>query len=453
MPITAIVFWLVFGAGLCAALSRPLYGVLVYALVYHVNPDVQWWNVEPIALHVRPSLLAAVATTIGVFLGGPALRIGQRQLPPAWIALAALVVVTIGGLFWGLGTTDRSFVQLEKITKIAIFVAIMIRVVSRPEDLHALMWVWLIGLGYIGYQAWGGVGVSIGGRLTQGIGGPDFAESSTLAAHLTASLPLVGAMFFCVRGWISRGLVLCIGALTVNTIVMTRTRNVLAGLVLLALAAIPKLPRGYRAKGVTAIVAGTVLALQLTDPGWWERMRMLGPSSGDTAIITRLEYWRASARMVGDYPLGIGIGNFQDAVRDYLPTVDVSRSAHSTYHECLAELGYPGFALFCAAILAALLELRAAHRLTRPLEPRDQTITRLEWQVLAIYAALAAYLGCALFVTRFFSEDLWLLVGMACCAGNIARARASTAPAVVEPAVRGRPMNRGVWCHPAPAWA
>lgn len=448
MSVTAIVFWLVFGAGLCAALARPICGVLVYILVYHVNPDTQWWNVGPMALHVRPSLLAALATIIGIAISGARLRTHQRQFPLSLIALAALVAVTVGGLFWGLGVTDRGLMQLEKIAKVGLFVAIMIRVVTGPAELNALMWAWLVGLAYIGYQAWGGVGVSIGGRLTQGVGGPDFAESSTLAAHLTASLPLIGAMFFCVRRWPARVVVLGIGALTVNTIILTRTRNVLAGLAVLAIAAIPRLPRGYRLKGVAAVIAGTVLAVQLTDPGWWERMRSLGPASGDAAITTRLTYWQASLQMVADHPLGIGIGNYHDAVRSYLPELGVSRSAHSTYHECLAELGYAGFALFSVAILAAFIELRTASRLADHGTDGVSGTPALRWQALAIDGALAAYLGCALFVTRFFSEDLWLLVGMACCAANVARARQSVkrdAPVAVPQLCA--PV-RGAMCRP-----
>jgi O-antigen ligase len=222
----------------------------------------------------------------------------------------------------------------------------------------------------------------------------------------------------------------------------------LAGLAVLAIAAIPRLPRGYRLKGVAAVIAGTVLAVQLTDPGWWERMRSLGPASGDAAITTRLAYWHASLRMVADYPLGIGIGNYHDAVRSYLPELGVSRSAHSTYHECLAELGYAGFALFALAILAAFIELRTASRLADRGTDGGVETPALRWQALAIDGALAAYLGCALFVTRFFSEDLWLLVGMACCAANVARARQSVkrdAPVAVPQLCA--PV-RGATCRP-----
>jgi probable O-glycosylation ligase (exosortase A-associated) len=427
LSLTAIAFWMLYAVGTCAALARPIYGVLLYVVVYHVNPDYQWWNSGAGGIHIRPSLVAAAATVLGMMLRGMRTDEARHRTPLSLILFIGFVLYAGGSLLWGIEISDRGLVQIEKIFKVAIFVWIMHRLVCTPEAYTLLLAAWLLGLGYIGYQAWGNVGVSVGGRLTDGIGGPDFSESSTLAAHLVASLPLIGAMFFCSKNLTTRVIVLLIGALTVNTIIMTRTRNVLAGLAALGIVTLFHLPRGYRLKGVLAMVAGVVLSLQLADPGWWARMRSVETYTQDASVLTRFAYWQASLQMAQDHPLGIGVGNFHTAVLDYLPALNMTRSAHSTYHECLAELGYPGLTLFIGAIGAALLELRAASRRVTDADAHIDTgmagrffSFHLSWHVMGLFGAIATYLGCALFVTRFFSEDLWLLVGMACCVSSIA---------------------------------
>jgi probable O-glycosylation ligase (exosortase A-associated) len=439
--LTAIAFWMLYAVGTCAALARPIYGVLLYIVVYHVNPDYQWWNAGPGGIHIRPSLVAAGATILGILLGGLRSDEPRGRTPLSFILFIGFVLYAGGSLLWGIEISDRGLVQIEKIFKVAIFVWIMHRLVCTPESYTLLLAAWLLGLGYIGYQAWGNVGVSVGGRLTDGIGGPDFSESSTLAAHLVASLPLIGAMFFCAKNAVTRVTVLLIGALTVNTIIMTRTRNVLAGLAALGVVTLFQLPRGYRLKGVLAMLAGVVLSLQLADPGWWARMRSVESYTQDASVLTRFAYWQASLQMAQDYPLGIGVGNFHTTVLEYLPALNMTRSAHSTYHECLAELGYPGLALFIGAIGAALLELRAARRLAIDDDAHIDTgmagrffTFHLSWHVMGLFGAIATYLGCALFVTRFFSEDLWLMVGMACCVATIARGMAALESDAPQPA-------------------
>lgn len=455
MSLTAIVFWMLYAVGTCAALARPIYGVLLYIVVYHVNPDYQWWNTGPGGIHIRPSLVAAAATVLGMMLNGMRTDEPRGRTPLSLILFILFVLYAGGSLLWGIEISDRGLVQVEKIFKVAIFVWLMHRLVCTPESYTLLLAAWLLGLGYIGYQAWGNVGVSVGGRLTDGIGGPDFSESSTLAAHLVASLPLIGAMFFCAKNLSTRIVVLGIGALTVNTIIMTRTRNVLAGLAALGVVTLFHLPRGYRLKGVLAMLAGVVLSLQLADPGWWARMRSVETYTQDASVLTRFAYWQASLQMAQDYPLGIGVGNFHTTVLEYLPALNMTRSAHSTYHECLAELGYPGLALFIGAIGAALLELRSARRRVMNADTHlDAGLAgrcfsfHLSWHVMGLFGAIATYLGCALFVTRFFSEDLWLLVGMACCVATIAHRVAADESDAPESA--GADLSADVTATPSP---
>ena len=232
-------------------------------------------------------------------------------------------------------------------------------------------------------------------------------------------------MFFSARSWKGRTVSLVIGALAVNAIILTRTRNAVFGLTAMGAAAAFSLPRGYRAKGWAAIIVGGLLAFQLTDPGWWDRMSTIFDYSGDAAATDRLRFWGAAVDMAIDHPLGIGVGNFQHYVLEYVSGLTVIRSAHSTFFECLAELGAPGLMLLLAIITAVMFRLNRVLRWARRIDPvatvrvgRWESRLHLGWQAMALRAGLTGYLACAMFTTRLWAEDFWILLGLSICLGS-----------------------------------
>jgi O-antigen ligase len=428
MPLTIIAFWLSYIGGVCAALFNPVMGVALYVLVYHLNPETQWWGASVRAIGLRTSFVVAAAAGLGLLLRRPPVNFAARQFPPAFIASICFGFLAVATLFWGVGVTPRGEYLAEKFFKTLIILFIMLRCVRSPADYHLVLMAWLVGATYVGYQASGGAGVTSSGRLTAGLGGPDFADSSGLAVHMMSILPLVGALFFLARTWWGRVFALVAGALVVNTIIATRTRNVIVGFGLMAFTGVLSLPRGYRFKGVLAVIIGIFLSIQLTDPGWWARMESAFSYEHDASATTRLTLWKAAFEMASDYPLGIGIGNFHTKVMEYVPGLLEVRSAHNTVIACLAELGWLGLALFIFIVGLCLVRLRAIGRQARQLPEftemnvlRRRTRFHLGWHALALRTSLVGYLGCALFTTRLFTEDLWLLLGLAMCLENVAR--------------------------------
>ncbi|MBU0641277.1 MAG: O-antigen ligase family protein [Planctomycetes bacterium] len=430
MPLTEVAFWLLYFGGVCTAVLYPPVGVLLYILVYHVNPAYQWWGENVRSLGVRTSMTVAVATVLGLLLRRTRPDVlpngGWRAFPFPVVMMIILALYAAASLTWGATTSERGLYQAEKYIKILVFVVIMIYCVRLPQHYHLVIATWLAGVAYIGYEAWGNVGVHVDGRLAWGLGGPDFAESSDLAVHMTATLPLVGAMFFMTRSWLGRLFVLAVGALAVNTIVLSRSRNALVGLAAMGIAAAFSLPKGYRLKGWVAIGIGALLAVQLADPGWWQRMRTITAYREDAAAMGRLQYWGAAVRMVHDHPLGIGLGNFHETVREYVPGLTIVRSAHNTLLECLAELGWPGFLMLLTIITVLLVQLNAIRRVANhndcdvPIHVGRWTGRfHLGWHAMALRAALIGYLTCGMFTTRLWAEGLWILMGLVVCLTNV----------------------------------
>ncbi len=439
MPLTALAFWTVYVGGICAALVNPVVGIALYVLVYHLNPEAQWWGASVGNSGLRTSFVVALATAVGTVVQRPRLPNGARQFPLTYVLALAFGVLALGSLLWGVEASDRGEFMAWKYMKLLAFLFLLVRCVRAPEHYQAVLLSWLVGVLYLGYQARGGVGHVTEGRLSTGIGGPDFAESSGLAVHVVATLPLIGAVFFMCRTWLGRGFVLLTGAFAVDTIIMTRTRNAVVGLVVAAAACVLALPRGYRVKGLLAVIFGAVLAVQLTDPAWWRRMDTISNYTQDVSANSRLTFWKAALSMVDDYPFGIGLGNFHHTVMKYVPGLTITRAAHSTLLACLAELGWLGLALFLGIIAVTVWRLGQVRRIAAGQRPsidiqlhRWKTRFHLGWHAVALRAAILGYLGCAMFTTRLFSEDLWLLLGLAMCLHNISRSMEAEESAFVD---------------------
>lgn len=458
MSLTAIVFWALYSCGLLAALIRPIVGIVIYILVYHLNPEDQWWGESVRALGMRTSLVAAIATTIGILMHEQDFALSGRQITLPIRLFVLFSLITIASIAWGPAATDRSYVQVEKFAKVIVFVVLLATCVRTPAHYHLVILAWLAGVLYIGYEANGGVGEYSSGRLTGGLGGSDFADSSGLAVHLVASLPLAGAMIFIARRWWTRGLMLLIGALAVNTIILTRTRNALVGFGALLLVGLLSLPRRFRLAGLLAIVGGAAMTIHLADEKWWHRMETMTDFQDDASAAARIDYWKAAAQMAADYPLGIGIGKFHLTVMDYVDGLAIERSAHSTFMTCLAELGSPGLLLFLAIVG---LCMRRMSRISRRMPPELMSPEvriggravgfHYAWHAMAIRTALAGYLACGLFTTRLWAADLWMLLGLAACLDRLSQEAIEEARAPAEEAVSAPPPADGAIPCPAAA--
>jgi putative inorganic carbon (HCO3(-)) transporter len=432
MPLTAICFWISYLAGLAAALFNPAIGVALYVLVYHLSPESQWWGHTVRIMGLRTSFTVAAATAIGMAIRWPTLQNGARQFPTTFVLAVLLGVLLWGSLVWGIESTPRGEYQAQKFLKQLVFIFIMVRCISTPASFQLVILAWMIGLMYIGHQATGGVGQIMGGRLAYGVGGSDFADSSSLAVHMVASLPIIGAFFFMSRTWVGRSFALLTGAVTVNTIIMTRTRNAVVGLAAIALVGVMALPRGYRVRGFMAVIVGGVLALQLVDPGWWERIATISDYQSDSSAMMRIELWQAAVQMAMDYPLGVGVGNFRHKVIEYVPHLPFTRAAHNTYASCLAEIGWLGLLVFLTVLAFAVRQTSRAWHAAHTMEPfqeirigRFRTRFHLGWHAMALQAGLVGYLTSAAFTTRLWAEDLWLLIAMTVCLHNVSLEMAS----------------------------
>jgi O-antigen ligase len=114
--------------------------------------------------------------------------------------------------------------------------------------------------------------------------------------------------------------------------------------------------------------------------------------------------------MVGDYPLGVGPGNFTQKIGDY----DSShrwRASHNSVVACFTELGIQGGILF---LLIMGGSARLLHRSVKLAKHSDYP---METSILAyaFFASFVTYIVTALGTQRLYCESFWWVMALPLC--------------------------------------
>lgn len=410
-PIKTILFFALFSCGCVLSLFNPLWGVLNYMLVYQTNPTDTWWGKPLVEVGIRFSLLTSLCVLTG-------LALGARQLPriergfSTWEAGLIIMVVIAGATrAFGIGTDPQaSAYAFEKLWKMFVFVLILTRVAASRRNFRYVLWIIVIGMLYLGWDAYtANPDNFVHGRLEE-IGGADFSTTSGAAAHTVAMLPLIGAVFLTTRSWYARVVSVLAGGLAMNTFILCRTRSAFLGLLAGAVVAGVLAPRSRRHRIHGLLIVGALAAFSLTDNHFWDRIATLTDRQAldqDLATVNRREIWKISARVVADHPFGIGPGNAPTVIGLYDARY-WRRSTHNTLVVAFVEFGVAGGMLFVTMASLSLWYLRKAKSLA------DQTHKPLETKIYAyaLLVSLVTYLVTGLGTERFYCESFWWVMAL-----------------------------------------
>lgn len=427
-PHKTLMYFGLFWAACLMALINPIWGVVNYLLAYQTNPTDTWWGIPLVALGMRFSMLAAVFTLAGFLTG----RKNVPKLNPSislWeVGVLLIVAIAALNMLIGYGYTSSAKYAFEKIWKMLLFVLVIGRLATTRKNFHMVIWAFVAGSLYIGYDAYTASPSAFRhGRLNQ-IGGPDFSTTSGTSAHLVAMLPLIGMAFLAARNLSGRAVAAVAGAFTVNAVILCRTRSAFLGLLCGAIVAVLFAPRARRFRIQFLLGASMLLAFSLTDGHFWTRMNTLRHGevlAKDAATVSRTDIWKASLLILADHPLGIGPGNFPTVIGQYNPRYK-QRSAHNTIVVCFVELGVQGGMLFLCMIGGSFWFLWHAARYA------DRTKDPLETRVMAYgtLVALVTYLVAGLGTERFYCESFWWVLTLPLCLHRVVlREMAAYSPA------------------------
>ena len=141
MSLTEIIFWLVFIGGGVGAMFNPTYGVLLYILVYHLNPEAQWWGANVRALELRTSYVVALTTTIGMLINWKRLSRPEKQFPIMYVMMLVFLAYCVFTYLTGLQFVADGFgrARIDKLARISIFVFLLIRIVRTMPQYRWLL--------------------------------------------------------------------------------------------------------------------------------------------------------------------------------------------------------------------------------------------------------------------------------------------------------------------------
>ena len=150
----------------------------------------------------------------------------------------------------------------------------------------------------------------------------------------------------------------------------------------------------------------------------------------DSSAAGRLYIWTVAMVMAQANPItGVGLNSFNLSYPSYNtnPRVAGERSAHSTWFGVLADLGFPGFVLFMANYLLAIVSSWRVFRMTRG----DPEKKELGLYANALLTSLIVFSVGGTFLSSHYNEMFWHLIGLSAALHTITVQELATANAVV----------------------
>ncbi|WP_144776637.1 O-antigen ligase family protein [Marinobacter maritimus] len=419
----ALLFFTLFIAGILAALLiTPVASVLVYKMVYMVNPDSRWWAASIPGL--RYSLIASL-TMIFVL----AIRYKELSAQAPWKeqpvfkwVFAILVTYFLMINFAIVPDVHKTFTI--ELLKLVVIIFVAYKLVNTEKALDACLWVYVSGATYIGYIAYS-TGRNSEGRV-EGIGMIDTGGDS----NMTAAVLVPALVILTYKAWLGnkkvKVLAVICGALIANGVVLINSRGAFLGALAGALYFVfymlfSKYQRkGQRGSAILIIVLGLSGVLFVADEAFWERMQTIqSVEDGGKSGSHRIDFWLATFDIMEDYPLGVGIQGFIELSPHYLPEHyfegrKIGKAVHSTWFQVLSEIGWIGLFMMIAMLASTARQAYRAKTFVLSQELYDAY-----FKILALEGALLSFLIAASFIDRGRAVMLYWLVLLVLVAVNI----------------------------------
>jgi len=364
-----------------------------------------------------------------------------------WIVLYAMVMFASTSVAVNLEQSEKILIVF---VKNAALVFVIVNLLDTREALSQSMLTLILAAFFLGavsvYQvATGSYGDELGGfgrikyahivgrHFEQRIAGP-LSDPNFYAQIMAAVVPFAVLRIRNVKNPLEKDFLFLAVFIIITAVLFTYSRAAAVALAMIAVLMLLYLRLRARVWGalvLAAVIAIAFVPSQLTGRLITLEQLFTGNDEDilklDTSFEQRKLYMRTAWEMVKDAPvLGVGVGNYGDNYIEYSSILsssvrsykwfDQRRYAHSLYLEVAAETGVIGLLAFAAIIVATYLALFRAMYLFR--RKGDQSSVD---QAAAIALAITSYLLTSIFLHGDYSRYLWLLIGLALAARNIAQ--------------------------------
>lgn len=325
---------------------RPYVGVYLWTWLAYMNPHRLSWG---FAYNFPFSMIAGVVTIAATLFTK-----NRKSIP--WSSITVIMLIWV---IWMSITTvfalnpDDALLGWKKTMKIQLMTFVMLMLVRERKQLHYLVWVIVLSLGFYGFK--GGVFTILTAGQYRVWGPPDsfVQDNNALALALIMIMPLMRYLLMHSENvWVKRGIVLGM-ILTAFSIISSYSRGAfLAGSVMAFFMLIKSREKVVFAFMLIAVIS---VLLMFIPEEWTQRMQTIENYEEDASAMGRINAWHFAYNLALDRPItGGGFETFTPGLfYIYAPDPEDFHDAHSIYFEVLGEQGFIGLLIFlCLGIMA-----------------------------------------------------------------------------------------------------
>jgi probable O-glycosylation ligase (exosortase A-associated) len=343
-------------------LMRPQVGVLAWCWTALLVPNVYVYG---LAAGVRFNFWIAICTFVGWFFSREPKRIPSN--PTMVLLVCFLAWGTVSTLFTVAPNASVSWTQWEAFIKTVALALVTMILMQTELRVKALLLAIALSMGFHGVLEALKFILSGGGHHIWGPGTSIIGDNNQFALAVIMLIPILGYLYRESKSKVLRaGLGIAI-LLQVVTVVGTRSRGGLIGVVALAAWMLVTTQRKLKFVVFAALIG--VAALAVAPKQWYARMATIDTADQDSSFMTRVVAWKINTLAAIDRPL-VGAGfksteqlpvwvtyaagfNKLDFIPTDLPSLTVPRAAHSIYFQVLGDMGFPGLAIYLGLLVTA----------------------------------------------------------------------------------------------------
>lgn len=396
-------------------------GLVFFTVVLLLSPQTFF----PVLKTVRIALLAA-----GVAIAAHAMDATVRREPitpsgpetAITVALLGWTILTIPFSMWPGGSvallTDQYF-------KALVFFWMIASMVTNGERLKTFAWsltlcsipLALMALLHFVKGDFLSTGTSI--KRIEGYAGLS-GNPNDLALTLNLLIPFTGALLLTTRSWMGRAVAAFALMLSIPAVIITFSR---AGFLTLVAIALMGALCFIRRRAVLPAVGVLVIALAVIPvlpKGYVERLSTIVDIDADPTGSAQgrwTDYQVATDVVIANPLLGVGLGQDILALNEARGRA-TWRSVHNAFLEYAVDLGLPGFLLFVSLLIASLTTARRVERYAS----RVRSMWDVSVFAAAAQIALVAFAVAAFFHPIAYQFYFFCVAGLAVAAKNVARA-------------------------------
>jgi probable O-glycosylation ligase (exosortase A-associated) len=420
----------------------PFIGLAIYYLFAVLRPQFLWqWALPP---DIGWSSYVAAAAILGA-IGQLALNSrgndagAVRRLAfghAAYLAFGGWIIVTY------FTATNREVAEpwLIEYLKILTMFGIGAIIVYRARQITILYLLATIALVYIAYEV--NFLYLTERRLDiyrNGYGGLD---NNGAGLMLAMGLPLTIYAWEAIKGW-TRWIFAAGVPVLLHAVLMTYSRGAMVSLLAASPIILLRSRRRWQFLALAVMIASIVPILAGKEIR--DRFFTLQKYSSDDSANSRFASWGAAIQIANEYPIfGAGLRN-SNLLSYAFGADEEGRTIHSQYLQTLADMGYPGLALYLIAIgsafTATIRSRRALRRRTDPEALRMRSMLSGIEGSLVVFCVGGAFLSIEVFELPYLlgllAIQLWVLARSHDGVAAIAAAAAVAGSPIQQPSLPG----------------